>query len=645
MKIMKKLLSIRHSILRNILLLLAFTAVCSNAWGEKYEIIFNRASSDDGSEIKSNTMVSTVVDSGKDYVLGFTDNCAKAYYACRAGVKLGNPSEGGTLEFNITSKYQSNIKKITIKSEPYDDGATLSLSTNSETLKEGIVSGNDYTHSFDNATTVSSIKIATSTKRAYISQIILDTDAEVTPTKLTLTYSVNGNTTVKEAGLYYEGEEVDLEAPTTGIPEGYVFKGWSASVVEKQQSAPTYVGNTMPAESTTYYAVFAVETETPATPISTTITASTSNFPQSYADSYSYILNGISFNIKQAYVNGQKMQWRSSTDSNGAGRMYNNDALNNIQSIILTYNDLDVNNNFTVNVGSTKNPSAGILINGVETPKNVYTYDCSSANADYFVLTNGKGAGYLTSIVINYISGKGKAYSDYCTTVEPPVYTAQTLSMVAYNNDGYWATFSNENVTFFPEKDGDTNYQTVVNTVAVDGTKLAITALTKGTATINDKVVEGYFVPANTGVLIKVVFNKEEKTIPYYTVTNKTVSALENNMLYAGQGTQITEPANCKYYRLTYDNFNAKTGLGFYWGADNGAAFTANKGVAYLAIPIEQVGNVKGFAFDEAETDGICNVDINVMNDNNIYNINGLRISQPVQGQLFIKNGRKYLSK
>ena len=47
----------------------------------------------------------------------------------------------------------------------------------------------------------------------------------------------------------------------------------------------------------------------------------------------------------------------------------------------------DTSKNFTVNVGSAANPTGGTSI----TPSssgNVYTFDCSNIEPDYFVLTN-----------------------------------------------------------------------------------------------------------------------------------------------------------------------------------------------------------------------------------------------------------------
>ena len=146
-----------------------------HAWGENVTITFKTATTDGSTEISNRRGLSTVISAGADYVSGFTSSCSKAYYNGKSGVKLGSTSSAGTLEFNIATAYQSNIKKITIKSAKYgSDTGTLTLYCGSTSLKTGITPGTDYIHEFATPTTVPSIKLVTSSKRAYISEIVLE---------------------------------------------------------------------------------------------------------------------------------------------------------------------------------------------------------------------------------------------------------------------------------------------------------------------------------------------------------------------------------------------------------------------------------------------------------------------------------------
>ena len=233
----------------------------------------------------------------------------------------------------------------------------------------------------------------------------------------TATFSVNGNTTSED---FQEGADIDFPDDPEDI-NGKKFRGWvAAPIVGTTNIEPSFVTSaTMSTNDVTYYAVFATETPGVETNVTKTITTSTANLPTSYgtANTFTtYTLEGVKFKIQQMYKNGEKLQWRASGHDSGTGTMYNTDALNKIQSIVLTYDASDGNKNFTVEVGDGENPTGGTSI----TPTNdesVYTFDCSSYNKSYFVLTNGTNAGYLTSVAVTYKEIGPTTYSAYCTTV------------------------------------------------------------------------------------------------------------------------------------------------------------------------------------------------------------------------------------
>lgn len=216
-------------------------------------------------------------------------------------------------------------------------------------------------------------------------------------------------------------------------------------------------------------------------------------------------------------------------------------------------------------------------------------------------------------------------------------YTAQTLTFVAKSNGAYWATFSSDKVVFMPSNDVD------VYTVVVEGNKLATMSGIDGvfgleeTISVGGESVRGYYIPANTGVLLYSL----EETLTYYTFENKTVDAVDAdfNMLKPASE-KMTE--GFKYYKLAYDNYTEKTGLGFYWGAAEGGAFTVKPGLAYLAVPQAQAANVKGFSFDGTQT-GINGVEATTAKGA-IYNLNGQRVEKAQRG-IYIQNGKKFIVK
>ena len=135
---------------------------------------------------------------------------------------------------------------------------------------------------------------------------------------------------------------------------------------------------------------------------------------------------------------------------------------------------------------------------------------------------------------------------NYITSiVKPSEYTPATLTSFAQSGKNYYATFSSDQVTFFPESDENTSFMTDVQ---------KLTNLTTATATIDGNEVSGYYVPANTGVLIKASFDNAS-SITYYTVSGKDVDLLTDNMLYPATK-KMSELNNCYFYKLAYDDYS-----------------------------------------------------------------------------------------
>lgn len=215
--------------------------------------------------------------------------------------------------------------------------------------------------------------------------------------------------------------------------------------------------------------------------------------------------------------------------------------------------------------------------------------------------------------------------------VEP---TSGTLTFKAQNSDGYYATFSSDKDVVFTK-------DVVVYGVNVANGKLRLTGFTKASYEVTDatgNVSNGYYVPANTGVLV----NSIDKTATYYFPKTAATATLPANLLKPApaNGGIFTAEDGYKYYKLAYDDFEAKTGLGFYWGADNAGAFSVKAGTAYLAVPTSDANNAKGFTFDGGTT-GINEVTTNDSKVKNIYNLNGQRVENMSHAGLYIVNGKK----
>lgn len=186
------------------------------------------------------------------------------------------------------------------------------------------------------------------------------------------------------------------------------------------------------------------------------------------------------------------------------------------------------------------------------------------------------------------------------------------ITLVAQDGTDYYATFSSDKAVQFVDA--------TVYTVDVEGTKLVLNEVTSKQ------------VPANTGVLIKSSTN---------TVTVKTIEAASGisskNLLHASSFPM--KESGYMFYKLAYGDWENKADLGFYWGAANGAAFTAKAGGAYLAVPTGESARVKGFAFGADEETAIESVEAEAANEE-IFDLSGRKVSKAVKG-LYIINGKK----
>lgn len=193
-------------------------------------------------------------------------------------------------------------------------------------------------------------------------------------------------------------------------------------------------------------------------------------------------------------------------------------------------------------------------------------------------------------------------------------YTAPSkLDLVAQQGENYYATFSSEKDVKFVDAE--------VYAVNVEGDALKL------------NVVESKVVPANTGVLIKTT----GVTTSYYEVeTSETIS---KNMLKAST---VTMSASDKNYKLAYNDYTNKTGLGFYYGAADGGVFTPKAGGAYLAVP-SSLTHARCFTFDDVET-GINTIEVadEANTAAEVYDLAGRKVSKAQKG-LYIVNGVKVI--
>lgn len=301
----------------------------------------------------------------------------------------------------------------------------------------------------------------------------------------------------------------------------------------------------------------------------------------------------------------------------------------------LSFGALGANNTHNVDVSYIIDNGTEQKLSSKELTKSKWTlctYDIpSTGNSLTLVITHTPSKNWIIRLDDIKVTGVKSAAE--------PTYTKQTpVTFRAEDHGDYYATFSNDKVTFITS-DNSEAYKIVVS----DG-NIVKTKFDEVSADINGDAVKGYFIPANTGVLLYSI----AETADYYTVENKTVDALAKgtNMLMPApaNGGEFTAETGKVYYKLAYGDWTNKTQLGFYWGADNGDAFYVKAGTAYLAVPKANTAGAKGFTLN-GEATGIEGVNANVENAKAIYNLNGQRVASMAKPGLYIVNGKKVVRK
>lgn len=172
----------------------------------------------------------------------------------------------------------------------------------------------------------------------------------------------------------------------------------------------------------------------------------------------------------------------------------------------------------------------------------------------------------------------------------------------------------------------------------------------EGTSLVmNEAYAAGAVVPAKTALVVEGVANK------YYTLVAESTELTEltpdKNKLHGSDEAETTyvDGTDVKYYKLSYNNEG--NNLGFYWGSENGAAFTNGAHKAYLALDSETLlSQSRGFSLADLAhgvTTGINTTVKSATQSNFIYDLNGRRINSlngAAKG-VYIMNGQKVLVK
>ena len=207
-----------------------------------------------------------------------------------------------------------------------------------------------------------------------------------------------------------------------------------------------------------------------------------------------------------------------------------------------------------------------------------------------------------------------------------------------FDKENYLVSYTAPERASLPATDGTANYATFSSDRPVEFVDATVYAVNVVNGVLQLNEVTSKQVPAGNGVLLK----SEKETAPYFYIDE--AATIDNNLLKPASLMPASQEmsGSDKFYKLAYDNYEAKTGLGFYWGAENGGVFTVKAGTAYLAVPVSNAAGVKGFLLDGTPT-AIEGVEAE-NNTDVIYNLSGQRVQKAQRG-LYIVNGKKFMVK
>lgn len=191
----------------------------------------------------------------------------------------------------------------------------------------------------------------------------------------------------------------------------------------------------------------------------------------------------------------------------------------------------------------------------------------------------------------------------------------------------------------------------------------AINAVNDGVEDETKKLVknEAYAEETDVPILTPLLVYSEEAAAAsktyYPIVIYKDVEAYEgdNYLEYKRNGgmTASKKGEPVYYYKLTKkssDDPAEHKPLGFYWGAEDGAAFMLNNSSsAYLALPQSLFANgslASALLFDEEGQ--VTDIQLTTTTENNtqtVYNLQGVRVSGKLAKGIYIVNGKKVLVK
>lgn len=155
---------------------------------------------------------------------------------------------------------------------------------------------------------------------------------------------------------------------------------------------------------------------------------------------------------------------------------------------------------------------------------------------------------------------------------------------------------------------------------------------------VSTRYEEGQLIPAGEAV---VIYALVEGDYTFKVADGSGLTKDDTNMLSGtDEETAVENDDTYYFYKLSLDS-NGKN-VGFYWGAENGVAFTNGAHKAYLKVTKENAANAKGFVFGGDATGVKSITTVKADAHAPLYNLAGQRVGNSYKG-IVIQNGKKYV--
>ena len=563
----------------------------------------------------SNGAPVTSYNKGKDFSVAFskgtnTNNNSPMYYDSEASIHFYGRN---TMTISSSSK---SISKVV-----FTYGSKSPSSDTGYKLSSGSYSSSSNTWNSESSAGVSSVTFTNANKKGHY---------KIKTIEVTFASSVATPTITPASKKFDKSFEATIACTTTGATIYYTLDGTDPTSSTTRQTYNTSKGVSIPAVTTTLKACASLNGKN-----SSVASATYTYTEQGDAPIVIWSEDWSGFKADDKPTQGENATY---VCKNGA-------------SDTKIYNEARAGGESPELLINKKGGSLAITINDLKGANEglIFTFKANSSNKTNFIVS-ADNATKIDSTTVQGASDK-KFIRTYIFALDEAA-TSLTITLNNSSSDNVrvddleLSTYSGVGSFKITEAGYGTYYSSKAYTMPKGVKGYTITGNEGTSLVMNEAYAAGAVVPAKTALVVEGAANK------YYTlVAASTELTPANNKLHGSDKAETTyvDGTDVKYYKLSYNNEG--NNLGFYWGSENGAAFTNGAHKAYLALDSETLlSQSRGFSLADLAhgvTTGINTTVKSATQSNFIYDLNGRRINSlngAAKG-VYIMNGQKVLVK